>query len=85
MPTKDNELTEKEKTWIKKLQAVLRAKPKGIEMIVGYGDIRIYPKGSMSKHLGSKYDSFDIDSNPELQDLELKLINADIIAYTEGV
>ena len=84
MPTKDNELTEKEKTWIRKFRALMKAQPSGIELIVGYSTVDVYPIGIMNKHLGSKHDGWGISANPELQDAYLTSIKTKLIPYTEG-
>ena len=85
MPTKDNELTEKEKTWIRKFRALMRNQPKGIELIVDYNEIDVYPSGTMNKHLGSGYDTHGMSGNPEISHICLTSIKTRLIPYTEGV
>lgn len=85
MPTKDNELTEKEKTWIRKFRALMRTQPKGIELIVEYDEICVYPFGTMNKHLGLGHDTHGISGNPELSNTFLASIKTRLIPYTEGV
>lgn len=78
MPTKDNELTEKEKTWIRKLRGLLNHKPKDIELVLTYSGIEVYPIGTYDKHIGSPDDSFGIRAN------ELTTIKCQIVPYSEG-
>ena len=84
MPTKDNELTKAEERWVKRLRTALRGMPKGIELIVGYGRIRIFQAGTLAKHIGSEHDGFDVDSNPALPDAIMDF-KAPLEAYTEGI
>lgn len=83
MPTKHNELTKAEERWVKRLKVALRGKPPGIELIVGYGNIRIFQAGTLAKHIGSEHDGFDVDSNPRLPSAIIE-IKVPLEAYTEG-
>lgn len=84
MPTKDNGLTKAEERWVKRLRVALRGMPKTIELVVGYGRIRVFQAGSLSKHIGSEYDGFDLSGNPNLPDAIIEF-KAPLDPYTEGV
>lgn len=85
MVTKDIKLTKKEREWIDDFKATLNRKPKGIEIIVNDGSIRVFVAGSLNKHIGSVHDCFDI-SNPDVENLELYSFKnkGRLLPYSEG-
>ena len=85
MVTKDGFLTKKEDAWLKQFKKMLKSAPKGIELIVNNSKIEVYPSGTLTKHMGSEYDSFGIDTNPELAEQWIDSFGVSIlIPYSEG-
>lgn len=71
-----------EDKFMSELSKLLKRMPPNTELIVLYGEIGIYKKGSLVKHIGSKNDGYGLSASG-IEPIDY-ILTKNVIPYSEG-